>query len=164
MLRRMVGRLLVEARVAIVRVSLDDAVLNPPGEGGLVDSETTGDLLLGKQPAGAQSVEPRPEAIRVHDVLHARRRESGATFPGPCGPTGTEPARVEGASDLVVDVMVEELVDELDDVRRRLHLFPGCLRVHGRECRRLTAPKADMDLRGPVVRLLHERSVLDQIG
>src|SRR5262249_6137860 len=40
-------RLLVEPRVGIVRVRLDDAVLHPAGEGGDVDPEAAGELLLG---------------------------------------------------------------------------------------------------------------------
>src|SRR5690242_14226950 len=130
------GRLLVEPRVAVARVRLDDAVLHPAGEGGLVDSETAGELLPREQAAGAQSFEAWPETVRVRDVLHARSREAGAASAGPRGTAGTEPARIEDASDLGVDVLVEQPIDELHDLGRRLHFLPRGLWVHGRERRR----------------------------
>ncbi len=97
-----------------------------------MDSETSREFPLGEQPAGAQSIEARAKAVGVHDILHTLRRESRPAFAGPRGPAGTEPTRVEDVGDLVVDVIIEQLVDELDDLRRRLHHLTGCFRVHGR--------------------------------
>src|SRR5262245_25628448 len=102
-LRRPTRRIFVEPPMAVVRMGLDDAVLHPAREGGLVDSETSGEFLLGEQPASTQSIGSQAEAIRVHDVLHSHRRESRAASAGPRGTAWTKPSNVENLGDLIVE-------------------------------------------------------------
>src|ERR1019366_9277201 len=96
-------RRLVEPRVTVVGVRLDDAVLHPAGERRHVYLQASREVVLREQPASAKASEARAEAVCAHDVLHSFRGESCATLAGPRSAARMKPPRVEDVGDLVVD-------------------------------------------------------------
>lgn len=81
----------------------------------------------------------------MHEVLYSKASESSVLSARPRGPAWTKTSGVENVSDLCVKMVVEQLVDELHDLRWRLHLLPRRFRIHGGERCGVPALEADVD-------------------
>ncbi len=81
--------------MTIVRMRLDNAVLDPAREGRLVDPEESSEFRFGEQPASSQAIVAQTQAVGVHDVLDPLRSESRAALARPRRATRTKPVRVE---------------------------------------------------------------------
>ena len=71
---------------------------------------------------------------------------------------------IEEVSDLGIDVVVEELVDEFDDAGLRLDLLGGGFWAHGGERLDIAALEADVNLGRFHRRQLDEGDILDDVG
>ena len=100
----------------------------------------------------------------MREIRNSLRAEARVLAPGPSRPAGTKASLVEQIGDLGVDVVIEEPVDELHDLRRRFHFLRGGLRIPCRERLDLPAFEADVDLGDPFFLELDERRVLDDVG
>ncbi|MEN6426742.1 MAG: hypothetical protein ABFE13_15390 [Phycisphaerales bacterium] len=97
-------------------------------------------------------------------IGHSQGGETGIASPRSCRSAGAKSLLVEQVGDLGIDVVVEEFVDQLDDLRLRLHLLRGGLGVHRRKRFGLAALEADMNLGDSFCRQFDERGVLDDVG
>ena len=100
----------------------------------------------------------------MNEICNAQCGEAAVAAPWPGRTAGTEPLLVEDVRDRAIDVVVEELVDELDDSWRRLHLLRRRLGIAG--CKRfgLAALEADVDFGDTFRRQFDQRGIFDDVG
>jgi len=114
---------LVKVRVRIVGVPYDDAVFRPVHNSRFVDAEASSRFRCGQHTAVAKPVVARAKRVLMDEIGDAQRGKSSAAASSSSRSTGAKSLLSEDVGDFGIDVVVEELVDKLDDLGRRLDLL-----------------------------------------
>ena len=90
-----------------------------------MNTKSGGGLLFRQHPSVSKSVVPRAQPVALSEISDFRGSKTRIALPAlRCAP-GAQALLVEQVSYLGVDVVVEEPIDKLDDLRRRLDLLWG---------------------------------------
>ncbi len=112
----------------------------------------------------AKPVVARANCVTMDEVGDAQRGKAGLAALRPGRSAGTKTPLVEDIGDLCIDVVIEELVDELDNHRRRFYLLCGGLWIQRRQRFGLAALEAQVDLRDAFLWQFDQRGIFDDVG
>jgi hypothetical protein len=104
----------IQVGVSVIGMPCDEAVLGPPGQCTLTDSETRRRLSFCQHSSVAESVIARTKPVFVGEIGDAQSGEPSIGLSLTCGTARADSTLVQNVSDLGIGVFVEELVNEFD--------------------------------------------------
>src|SRR5712691_6915841 len=123
-------------------------MLGPADERRLMDPEASCRILLRQQSSVSKSIVAQAQPVTMDEIGHSQGRKPCIASAASRRSSRPKSVFVEELGDLGISVIVEELVDTLNDLRRRLDLLRGGLGVQRRQRLGLATLKAHVDLGG----------------